>query len=351
MENQFEKPYQPSLEETTKAEEMMTGDQKEASEERVKSLEQKEQLPPVLVVYRYNDSFKEQILEMVKDLSAMGRKVEIQKFPFNTNKEEIENWYMQHKNDISGKEIISDWTASIPFSMREELISKGVQESGKLDELINEAARRTVLGEKYRELDISKNREEWTIEKSAEFFSAIIKHILKNPNNIPDNVVLLEDHILDHLPFDKKELINELGIKGEDFNNRSIDQNERMERLASEKLKGWLNNGGLNIDRGHFVVQRYRAQIGGGESHVDKSLIGFADNPNYWVIADRHTGLSQNDFNAARFLYLPEGDFYKTAMDAGLIDIKPEESVENLKKVLEEKFAKKYEEPTIESGA
>ena len=91
-------------------------------------IEQQEQLPPILIIYRDNDLFEKYVPEIARILQAKGRKVEIKNFPRNTEGDEIKEWYEENLERLAGVEIISDKTAHVPYKFHKFEKEKGIKE-------------------------------------------------------------------------------------------------------------------------------------------------------------------------------------------------------------------------------
>ena len=303
---------------------------------------EEEKKSPIFIIYRDNDLFQKQIPEMVKILSAMGRQVEVQGFPKESTAEEIKKWYEENQSRLEGKEIVSDWTASIPYKMREDLSSKGTKQSkSSLDGLFNEATEKAVLGEKYDELSYEKAYKEWSEDRSREFYSIVVKRILENPENIPEKVFVFLDSILDHTYVENVKEAAKAAREGK------LEKNEKKEaeKIVAEKLREWLIEGG--IDSNKIILEYDNSFKNLSHSSDGKKIIEEIDKLNNWVIVDRHCG-GGPEVKSAKGLKLPENTFYQTANNGELIKVKDEEFAEALSNVLEKKFSDKKESRTEE---
>src|SRR3990170_5490093 len=83
-------------------------------------IEQQEQLPLILIIYRDNDLFEKYVPEIARILQTKGRKVEIKNFPRGTVEYEIKGWYEENLERLAGTEIISDDTATVPYNLKEK---------------------------------------------------------------------------------------------------------------------------------------------------------------------------------------------------------------------------------------
>ena len=291
---------------------------------------EEEKKSPIFIIYRDNDLFQKQIPEMVKILSAMGRQVEVQSFPKETGEEEIEEWYKENKGLLAGKEIISDRTACIPWEMKEEIFSTGAKIVDNIDNLLSDAMGRAIFSNEYKKVatGIEFAREAYE-EEFSECYSAMINKILANPENIPSKVFIFPDHIIDHSNLDDtRKAYEELRSSSHDKQKEIIDE---ATKVVMEKFKEWLTIGGINPEKIEI----------GNEKNIKE-----IDNSNGWVIIDRHAGNMVREIKSIKSikcLELPEGDFYRTAREGGLLDYTDEEFVEAFSKVLEEKLSDKKE--------
>lgn len=322
-------------------EEMEGGEAKDYNEaEKIVEMDkEKEKLPIIFISYRDNDLFREQIPAMVQMLSSMGRNVEIQTFPEGTKEEEIKQWYQDNRSKLEGKELISDRTAEVHWSIREELESTGTRQSGNLDDLISAATKRAIFGEDSKKWnkDGAEYSKGWSEEQSAKFFSTLVRRILENPKNVPQSVYIFLDRILDHTYAVEPEKAKELRVV------RESQEKKDAEKLVAEKLKKWLAEGGIDDDKiimgPELLVNGFNLNV----AHISdegERLIEEADKPGNWIIIDRHNvAFFNKELKSAKFLKLPESNFYRSAREAGFINPKPEDLTESLKEILEEKFS------------
>lgn len=186
-------------------EENMTDTEREMSEERASKFEQREQMPPILIIYRDNDLFEKYVPEIERMLTAWGRRVEVKNFPRNTEEDEIKKWYKENLEKLTGMEIISDQTALAPFNMDKEFESRGIKRNRELDYLIGQAIWKVIWDEKADKTFASPNDRETPdfqssgIRELADLYSVIVKRILENQENMPNKVYVFLDRILDHL--------------------------------------------------------------------------------------------------------------------------------------------------------
>jgi hypothetical protein len=285
--------------------------------------EQKEQLQPMYIVYRDNELFQEMISHIVNMLQAMGRKVDVKSFEKGTEPREIKQWMTENKDNFQGVELLCDYTSSDRLRPRiiHELMQSGFKSSKfTLDSLLNNAAEKTILGDEAKDLpDASLGERIKSLGDYKKYFSTLVKHILRNPDNVPQKVIIFEDALKDH--------IHDLFDKSSTF---EIGQAEIDQVLSA--LKESFIDGGIEEDKIFFN----REKIKGYPELVDK----FDENGS-WLVIDRHSDIFINRVKNAKALSLPEGNFLISAREAGLINLKTEEILRQLEKILEEKFGKR----------
>jgi hypothetical protein len=275
------------------------------------------ELPPIFMIYRDNDLFKEYIPKITETLRGLGRKVEIQNFPAGTEWKEMEELVEEHKINFEGKEVVADETVTNLLRERKDLKIRELKWS-YLDKLTNETVAETILGDEYEEmLDYNPSGEKSLVyvEKAI---PTIVEHILQNKENIPDEVVVSSSLIKSHAPFGY------------------FSENE-----AKEKVKEWLVKGG--IPKEAFKKKEERTE-------KKRSTI--------WYILDRHNSgyprgsskVKMREWEGKEtkeiYLGLPLANFFRDALSSGLLELKPEELQKYdqiLKKKLKEEFGEKTE--------
>lgn len=314
-------------------EENMTDTQREMSEEKARKFEQREQMPPILIIYRDNDLFEKYVPGIERMLVAQGRRVEVKNFLRGTEQNEIKEWYEENLERLDGMEIISDRTAKMPWKMEDKFNTFNIKSIGELDSVLSGAMSRIFLSEEsrsklsksmmFRDGVINPNAIREPEENVKEFFTSLVKHILVTPENIPDKVIIFPDRLVDHMSdydggrsYDEMKKLN----AGSEFERKIAE----VEKMLIEKIKGWLVDGGLNPDK---------IEIGDNVYSLEKY-----DKPNNWIIMDRHIDGVKEDVVAAKFLQMPTSNFYNTVKENKLLDYSEEELKHALKNYLEEKF-------------
>ena len=296
-------------------------------------IEQQEQLPQILIIYRDNDLFEKYVPEIARIIQIKGREVEIKNFPRGAEEDEIKKWYEENMERLAGTEIISDKTADIPYKLDKLKEEKGIKNIGNLDrDLIDRTIKATMWGEK---ADLVFNAPDWglpveqrrTLEDQRwnETYPVITKRILENQENMPNNVYIFSDRILDHV-----DLAVYTGIDSKDRDaNKELFQRkmEELEKIFPEKLKRTLVESGIDAEK--IVIK---------SEEPNQQELQEIDQAGNWVIIDRHSNMFRNVLRNAKCLNLPESSFYDSAREAGLIDIPEEEFSQNLEKVIDEKL-------------
>lgn len=319
------------LPEEKKEEKSMTEGQKEMSKIRENNPEQKEKLMPLLIIYRENDFLNEHAPKMAKIWQTLGREVNMQSFPKEADEDEIKNWYKNHKDTLTNIEIISDWSASAPYEIQEDLKKQGIKINEGIDELFEKIIENAILGKTAKELKKQHEKYGEYIDTSSpenlkKWFSTVIKKILENPENMPKMVYIFLDTILDHTHLiDRKEI--------EKIKNGPRDIRENTERQIAEKIKNYILEGGIPSDK---IVVADKEIYGNYSWELDDDLIKEADKLGNWIIMDRHAAgrIGFPKITSAKNLQLPEDTFYQIAKNEGLLKVTDEEFNEALEEFL-----------------
>jgi hypothetical protein len=266
-------------------------------EEKI-SIAEKEPKPPLLVIYRDNNLFKEWIPILIESLKSREHKIEIQNFPAGTSGEEIRKWWRENKDDLKGKKIIADRTTQGAFSpplgveeefgseYREKLLKEEKEVMENLDfvgsralDKWSHAAEKSILKE------ILGNKELNEIEKRGldyddmevvdKAFPALIKSILESKENIPEEIYVLKSQLSVHEP---------LRTFSERPKGVSEDE-EYHDGIALEKVTGWLTKGGVPLKKLVAI-----------ESKMDVENCKKIDRKNNWLIGDRHAVAEASSF-------------------------------------------------------
>lgn len=352
-------------------------------EEIERENKEKLKLPPILLIYRDNDLFQEKIPEMQSVWQSIGRTVEIQSFPRDTEKDAIIKWYEENKDKLKDKEMITDDTAAIPSKMIKNLAEKGIIKTFKekniisggfiekpvilkidaiISKILKEATDKFIFSDnidklkqnnfslKSKQIEFQEGEKfpvELAEESSKIFYSTIIKRILENPANIPDKVYIFLDRILDHTYFNDAQI-----IEAQDHGDITSKKERIMaaKQKAAEKFKQWFEEGGLQSDK--IIIQpgiiSGRQDV--GITNEGKMLLAEIDKENSWFIQDRHAGsfgriggfVPDGAYlvKCAKYLKLPESDFFNDVISQKLIDISPEEIKQKFNEILKENFKK-----------
>lgn len=308
-------------------EENMTDIEREMSEEKARKFEQREQMSPILIIYRDNDLFEKYVPEIERMFTAQGRRIEVKNFPRGTDKNEIEEWYKENLEKLTGTEIISDQTAGVPYISSEFYKStqeKGIKRIADLDRLMNPIIERTVLGEEG--IEAMSDTAEDQSSRWSKFFAIIMKRILENQERIPDKIYILSDHIVDHVDLAAyTDMTYEERRKDPDVFKRKLKE---LETTLPEELKKVLIESGVDAEK--IIIK--------SENPSQKEIREEIDKEGNWVLVDRHSSIANVKMANAKNLHLPTGSFYSSASEAGLIDIPQKEFSQKLEEVLDEKF-------------
>ena len=296
-------------------------------------IEQQEQLPPILIIYRDNDLFEKYVPEIARILQAKGRKVEIKNFPRNTEGDEIKEWYDENLERLAGMEIISDGTASVPYALNKFQKEKGIKDIADLDGLMNKTTKITIFGpyktDSYGIGQPEAIRSEDQSDQLKKFFAVMVKRILENKENMPSKIYIFTDYILSHV-----DKVAYTGIAHEDQENSEVFQRklEELKKTFPEELKGSLIESGIDAEK--IIIKSEELN-----PYKENNEFQKIDQTGNWIIVDRHSNmLGLRAITKAKILYLPTESFYDSAREAGLIDIPEEEFSQNLEKVIDEKL-------------
>lgn len=357
--------YQPTKEEIKKAENMMTEEEKQMSAQRFEQKEKEiieklksgqikswdeeaqdfekekikemKQSAPLLFIYRDNTLFKKHVPIILKNLAEMDRQANMQIFPQGTQNKDIKKWYKENKQLLSKKAIVSDETADIPYEMENEVkYELGARNVEDLDRIINKVLKKSLFGEVEPESD-------GNIETSKRFMTTIFKNILKNPNQRPEKVLLLSSNMGDHLyEFDKEK------IKEGEKKNKDYAWTEEACEYVTAKVKEWLVECGLESKKIEVIQDKIAGELnivpGNYFNSKQKKFLEKLDQPNTWIITDRHTGIDNNEsetnvpMRSSIVLKMPIGNFYDEAKNHNLIYSSEEEIENEWKSVLKNEF-------------
>ena len=301
------------------------------------SLEQKEKEQlPILFVYRDNDSFREEMPEIISNLQSWGRKVETQVFPQGTKEEEIKKWVESNSDNLSGKELATDYTVSgqMGYQLEKELREKGSKFADNLDSLFNEAARETVLGDDVINAQETLYKNRGKLSKDEEYekeiyvaekgIERIIKQYLEKGGSMPKKVYVFKKKICDHVPFQN--------MKRAEAEKAGSDDKlaEAYYQQSAELVKSWLVKGGIPEDIIHVeesMTREINLEVGAGiwfviDRHNIKTT--FDDDDKSYITYEDESIHTYKRHNSRAFL-LPFSDFYRTAKEQGVVNADPQE--------------------------
>lgn len=338
--------YQPTKEDVKKAEDIMTEEEKQMSAQRFEQKEKEnikemQRHAPLLFVYRDNTLFKKYVPIILKNLAEMGRQVDVMIFPEDTQREDIHKWYEENKELLSKKAIVSDVTAGIPYEMQDEVrYELGAREVESVDRLINKVLQKILFGDSIDEDGIEDPRGDGNVETSKRFITTVVKNILKNPNQHPEKVLILSSNMGDHIgEFDAEFDAEETSKMRNDFDFRYTKDTKEACEYVTAKVKEWLVESGLESEQIEVITDtipnRSREEL---EEFLEK-----LDQPNTWVITDRHTSIGSRESDRRRMrsaivLKMPLGNFYEEAREQGILCSSEEEFEKEWKNLLKNEF-------------
>ena len=361
--------YVPTPEDLTKADGMMTNEEKKMSGERFEQKEKEiiekiksgqikawdkevndfekdkkremKKEAPLFFIYRDNTLFKKHFPIIQKKLAEMGRAVDKQIFPQGTQEKDIQQWYEENKEMLSKKAIISDRTAEAPYEMADEVkYELGARQVEYLDKLVSDVLMKVLFNDAIPESG------DGNIETSKAFITTIIKNILKNPDQHPKKVLLLSSNMGDHLyEFDREKEEN-----AEKDGKKDFSYTKEAREYVTIKIKEWLVECGLESEKIEVIQDEIHGELNIVPGHYfdsrQKKFLEKLDQPDTWIITDRHTGIDNNEsesnapIHSAIVLKMPTGNFFDEAKNHNLIS-SSEENLENeWEKVLKNEFGK-----------
>lgn len=296
---------------------------------------------PIFIVGRNNSLFESYIPKIVNYLAEMGRQVETKIFPQGTDEKKIEEWYKDNAQAmLTGKAIISDQTASVPYELSKEMRNEinGSRSVGNIDNLIRKVFNEILIGNSEMRFNIFEGADP---EKIKTFMINTIQHILSNPQNNPEKIIIFKNkmgHHTNEIVDVKKDQYKHLDthaastISKEAGNQAGIDAGN----YVVAQIKEWLENGG-------FAIEKIQEKAEGNNEYRDgvskySKIFEESDLPNAWIIIDRHNDIKPGDAKSAIVLGMPASNFYHDAMENNLINFSDEEIEKTLKDVLKKEF-------------
>lgn len=328
---------------------------------------EKEQLSSLLLVYRDNSLFQKISPMIIQQLTALGRKVDVQTFPVGTEQKEILNWAKENSNKIASNEVLTDGTCN---NVAYATMNGGTEPTKAiphyLDKISEEIMCQTLFGDKeinslndmYEnhkiiidlDKDTAEEQTELDLKNQDKLYLAVLNKILQNENNIPAKICIAKEAIIEHddvcgaFNISIKKQLGELGLKnGENeifeiqdvlYQKNPLPLNkeifEKAKEAAAERMADRFEK--VGIERKNISI-------------VDKDYSSL-DEDNNWIIKDRHFGENRGAYQPkkAKLLELPLGNFIKDASRQGLLNFSDEELGKTLKKALERDFGSKQKE-------
>jgi len=320
-------------------------------QERKAESKEAEKLPPIFMIYRDNDLFKEWVPKIAETLKGLGRKVEIQSFPAGTEKEEIKKWLKDEKERLKKGDLITDHT--VQSTLRYSGISEVTKDQTRinLDDVMEDVAIETLWGdedkEEYKKMIDPNYRSEFAAENEnrrkeiwiniEKAISILVNRILENKENYPDQIVINTRRLGDHEPF------VEFGysIKNGFVIERSTKEMREGDEKAGEVLKEWLIKAGISAENLFLTDEDPKSED--YETKIPRS--SKTEKFIRWFIYDRHLGQPAGVIDTPDYkkiiLRLPFADFFSDAVSNNLVAFNPEklqQSEHALEKIVKEKI-------------
>lgn len=277
---------------------------------------EKEKLPPLFFVYRDNSLFNKHMEIVLKTLGAMGRDVEIQKFPKGTPSGEIGDWLSQNLDQLKGNSLAYDITTERALEKGGFKRMAGVYDRNKfpedpriIDGIFFDSARRMILGADYQKSLKS---------ESAENYRMLLAKLveLASKDHMPKSVSLVTNQLEDHPPM-------EVHVE---------DDKEATQQKTKELIRAALKDAGIPEN----VISESSFAGDVLPDNLPDNLRDSLDKEGNWVIYDRH--LENACGKQGVFLSLPPENFLDDALAQGLIDVPQELYEQELAEAAKEKF-------------
>jgi len=339
-----------------------------------------EKLPPIYLIYRDNDLFKKWTPKIRKILKeGMNRKVETHSFPAGTESEDIEMWIKENENKICSKDVVTDGTIANLLPREIEKKMEHNKHLYALDSVLDRAVKKIVL-KNMAEKKLYDIEEDF--KDTREAFCNIVEQIIENEDKKPKKVCIIANkHLVSHAPLGGEEVcpeeereklpavkifkkwietknpsildslkrrLIELEVDNVDIiikNTRDLEESlfERWQEAfienemavpAAKIIKEWLIEAGILEQDIEISQEKYRNED---------------DKKGNWIIADRHNYPLPRDPDKlppknAIDLQLPLSDFFKTATEAGLINVDPVKLEQEIEKELRKRIDEEKEE-------
>lgn len=206
--------------------------QREAQEEN-KAREKYDALAPIFICYRDNNNFSEFVPDIVKQLQALGRQVEIHSFPKGTPEDEIKRWYELNKKQMEWHQVISDTTfesiAGLKLGNDEK--KTHMKYSLNLDRLMDTSTERAVMG---GTIETDLWSKEKTLEECLDGEKTMVTSLLER---IKESGKLKKIYILSHRINDHSQYTRRIAEKlaGDEAN---ISNRGEKEKAIKKSMQG-----------------------------------------------------------------------------------------------------------------
>jgi hypothetical protein len=158
---------------------------------------------PIFVVHRSNNFLDDGVEAMVDAVGQGGGEIETKIFPAGTERVEIDQWYEENVDKLSGKRIITDWTCKFKGQEDQEV-------SANLDSLMTKAKLRSMAlssGIPINAEDVGRRGQVLVespeaVERFDQTMSSVIKYVYDSlkPEDRPRAVYLFKESLIDHYP-------------------------------------------------------------------------------------------------------------------------------------------------------
>ena len=262
-----------------------------------------EKKPKVFMVYRENDTYKQQAPFIEKELGLLDRQVIVQEFPRETKEDEIKEWMRANQETTKDTEIISDSTCEWAGDLNPYL---------NLDQMNDQILDQIVLSDKIKidghSID-SEESPENQLERERALFSAIFDLIQEKTEKRIKELYIIREQLSDHSA-SAAETAAESG--------HSLSKS-KLDRLYGKQLKQWAEEKGIeaqNIGLPKALPEDLLENKGAYilyDRHLATSSYHGESFENAWGEMDKETAARAELFISERGLPLPFGDLYREA--------------------------------------
>jgi len=308
----------------------------------------------LIFIYRDNNLFRRYMPIATKIITEMGHKISVYAFPEGTSEEEIENWLEKNKNSIYQENLfITDDTvyfaaSNLPKSEKSKFVHRHI--SLGLDKIIRQAFLRILFKSEEKLLQEMLSKEAKSAmhdfygkEENRIIFTSIVKSILRNPENVPEKVIIFTSNLSDHVTdLGLKELGGKLlEAQRQEDEKLKLEMYTQIDETIANMIKDWLIECGIEPSKIEIVKTGDLSKYSEVPYSERLKIIKGVDKPNVWVIADRHIRISSDygPYTMAKLFGMPVGSFVDDAMKAYHMFSFSEEEIESaLRETLKERL-------------